>query len=61
MLRFILKTSFRNGLNGQEGESFETLDIDVPQLQAALSKGGFSEDSYEATQLVGVEMLRNSQ
>ncbi|MBW0450885.1 hypothetical protein [Paraburkholderia phenoliruptrix] len=57
MIRFILKTKFRDGHNGQEGEYFKTLDLDVPELQEVLSAGGLSESSYDATQLVGVEII----
>lgn len=56
MLRFIIKNEWRDGYNGSTGEDLSTLDIDVPALEAALSKGGFSETSYQRCSLVGVEI-----
>ena len=37
--------------------NFRTLDVDLPELEEALRSGGFSEDSYEVTELVGIELL----
>jgi hypothetical protein len=59
MIRFIVKTKWKDGYNGSEGEHFKTLDIDVPALEEALSAGGFSEHSYDLPSLVGVELLRS--
>lgn len=39
---------------------FRTLDVDLPELEEALRSGGFSEDSYESTKLVGVELLNGT-
>lgn len=61
MIRFITKTKFRDGYNGQEGEYLTTFDVDVPELQRVLTAGGFSENSYTATELVGVEVLKDTQ
>ena len=36
-----------------------TLDVDVPELQDALTLGGYSEHSYDIANLVGVEVLPN--
>lgn len=58
MLRFIIKTKWRDGISGAEGEYFKTLDIDVPELQDALDIGGHGESGYDMAQLVGVEFLR---
>lgn len=57
MLRFIIKTKWRDGISGAEGEYFKTLDIVVPKLQDELCKGGFGESGYDMVQLVGVEVL----
>lgn len=58
MLRFIIRTKWRDGISGAEGEHFKTLDVDVPELQDALSIGGYGESGYDMAQLVGVEFLR---
>lgn len=61
MLRFILKQKWRDCHNGAEGEGFSTLDIEVPELEAELRSGGFSEHSYSMKALVGVEVLTGAQ
>ncbi|MCZ4330736.1 hypothetical protein [Castellaniella denitrificans] len=43
MLRFIIKNKWRDGTSGAEGEYLRTLDIDVPDLQDALTVGGYGE------------------
>lgn len=59
MLRFIIKVKWRDGISGAEGEYLRSFDIDVPELQDALTDGGFGENGYEMPSLVGVEVLRN--
>lgn len=59
MVRFIFKTKWRDGYSGAEGEGLSTLDLDVPALQEVLTKGGYSEHSYEMHQLIGVEVLKD--
>lgn len=58
MIRFIIKTKWRDGHSGAEGEYFKTLDLDVPALQDALTIGGYGESGYEMATLVGVETLK---
>lgn len=57
MLRFIIKNKWRDGASGAEGEDLRTLDIDVPDLQDALTVGGYGESGYDMASLVGVEVL----
>lgn len=59
MLRFIIKTKWRDQTSGAEGEDLRTLDIDVPELQDALTVGGYGEFGYDMASLVGVEVLQN--
>lgn len=59
MLRFIIKTRWRDQTSGAEGEDLRTLDIDVPALQDALTVGGYGEFGYDVASLVGVEILPN--
>jgi hypothetical protein len=60
MIRFIIKTKWRDGNSGAEGEYFKTLDVEVPELQDALTVGGYGENGYEMAVLVGVETLKDS-
>lgn len=59
MLRFIIREKWKDGFSGAEGERIRTLDVDVPELQDALTIGGYSEHSYDIANLVGVEVLPN--
>lgn len=56
MLRFILR---RDGMdvNGHQWEGYETLTLDVPELAAALHRGGFGDGCWDQTHLIGVEVL----
>lgn len=60
MLRFILKTKFRDQHNGAEYEQLWTMDVHNEDLEAALKRGGFSESGYEYTELLGVEVIYES-
>lgn len=60
MLRFIIKREVKDGHNGLTDSGFETVDIDVPELEAILLGGGFSEHSYDHRLLAGVEILKAS-
>jgi hypothetical protein len=60
VIRFIIKTKWRDSNSGAEGEYFKTLDVDVPELQDALSIGGYGGSGYEVAQLIGVETLKDS-
>lgn len=61
MLRFIIKREIKDGYNGLVLSDFETLDLDVPSLESILTGGGFSENSYDRSSLVGVEVLALTQ
>lgn len=56
MIRFILR---RHGIAAgpRPWERLETLDLRAPELRALLCRGGFAEDTYDQTDLVGVEIL----
>lgn len=57
MIRFIIKRHMDNCRT--VGTSyFETFDVDVPQLEAALTGGGHDNGgSYDLRELIGVEVL----
>jgi hypothetical protein len=56
MIRFIISRSCRDAVSGADWVNFETVDVDVPQLQEKL-KGGFGESGYDIPTVIGVEIL----
>lgn len=61
MLRFVLQTNWKNTVNGAEGANLFTIDVSVPELEMVLRDGGFSESGYTFHQLVGVELIDESE
>ena len=59
-LRFILKRRVLHG-SGCAYESFETIEVDVPELRDRLLRGGLDESQYDVTDLIGVEVLGNEE
>lgn len=57
MLRFIIRRRIKDQWSGLSDDGFETLDIDVPELERILSGGGCGEHSYDVRSLAGVEIL----
>ena len=57
MIRFILKRKWRDVASGCEGSSLSTLDIEVPELEAVLTNGGYGESGYDRTEMVGIEVF----
>jgi len=57
VIRFILKRRRDNGYEATTSE-YETLDADVPALEAVLRRGGqgLGGPGYDITDLVGVEL-----
>lgn len=60
MLRFLIKRRWASVPDGNAaGETFETVDIDVPELERRLfERGGMSQFGYELFDLAGVEQLK---
>ena len=56
MIRFILKRRILRSGNQFFSSDFETLDIDVPELEAILRRGGADEFSYDTTDFIGIEI-----
>jgi hypothetical protein len=57
MIRFIIKRHMDNGRTVGTA-TFETFDVDVPDLERALTGGGHDHaGSYDLRELVGVEVL----
>lgn len=57
MLRFVMNEKRRHIDNGLETTSFFTVDAAVPELEAALTAGGYGNGGYHYNELVGVEVL----
>ena len=56
MIRFIIKHRFQDNYGGGSGESFHTLLLDVPELEAALKRGGHGPSGFDYYDLIGVEI-----
>lgn len=56
MIRFILKKS-HGSCDYKAREDLYSIDIEVPELEIALRRGGYSKHNFEHHQLVGVELL----
>ena len=61
MLRFIIQNQREDGRLGVGFVDYYTLDIDVPELEAALTRGGHGEMGFDRHSLVGVEVLNGRQ
>ena len=61
MLRFILERHemiYDAEINNQD---FYTIDIDVPEIESALTRGWKGEGGFERNRLIGVEIVPNRQ
>lgn len=57
MIRFILKRKHKADPDPGCGTvALETLDVQVPELEKVLRRGGVSQYSYDITELVGAEV-----
>ena len=56
MVRFILKRKYHDEYSGMQAFHHETILCDVPELQAAMCRGGHSENGYDVTEFVGVSI-----
>lgn len=57
MLRFIIIRRQKDAISGAEWEGHQTVDIEVPGLEAILTGGGYGENGYDNRELLGVEVL----
>lgn len=57
MIRFILRRAIKDSNSSYEGATFYTLDVDVPELEKQLTRGGLGEDGYEIVTLFDVEVI----
>lgn len=56
MIRFILKREVSDRYSGAEYEQLYTVDVNVPELERELTRGGLSQEAYEIVSLVGAEV-----
>lgn len=61
MLRFVIRRRWKDQWTGLDDDGFETVDIDVPELESILCAGGWGEKSYDLRSLAGVEVLPTPQ
>jgi hypothetical protein len=60
MIRIIIRTddaSMAAHVGGAVLTQYKTIDVDLPEVEALLSSGGSSEDSFRHVQAVGIEIL----
>lgn len=55
MIRFIMLKD-EKGISGAESQNWYTIDAEVPELEAALTRGGYAEDRWEIHKMVGAEV-----
>ena len=56
MLRFILKRKYFDCHNDYNSCHYETLSVDVPELENKLTNGGYGPQGYDVTELIGVSV-----
>lgn len=57
MLRFIVECHESDFNSCMDRRDFKTLDVELPQLEELLRRGGRGEMGFESWQLRGVEVL----
>lgn len=57
MLRFIVERHEMHYGPGIDRRDYFTLDIDLPELEGMLVRGGSGEGGFESWRLIGVEVL----
>jgi len=61
MLRAIIVNKHLDPLNGAATERHYTIDFDAQELEAAIDRGGFSEDGYDFHVVLGIEVRSDGQ
>ena len=59
MIRAIFQREVKDQHTGCETRFYETVLLDVPEIEQRLLRGGFSETGYDTTALLGVEVVRD--
>ena len=58
MLRVMLRRRMHDAASGCSIDNLFTLDVEVPELEQQLRKGGYGESGFEVIEMVGVEVLQ---
>ena len=61
MIRFIVQNQHYDGNLGGGWIDYYTMDLEVPELEEALTRGGHGEMGFDRHILVGVEILGNKE
>lgn len=61
MLRLIISRKWKDSHSCLETNTFETVDVDAPELEKILRGGGYGESGYDYRSVVGVELLEPAQ
>jgi hypothetical protein len=57
MLRFIIKRTIRDANDSYSSDTFETIDVELPQIEEILNRGGYGEMGFDRSELAGVEIV----
>ena len=60
MLRVIVRREFFYEFNQMRGVCHYTIDIEAPELQHELERGGMGESGYEFCSVVDIEVLQKA-
>ena len=60
MLRLIIRRRMKDQYTGLEIDGFETVDMDIPELEQILTGGGADGSGYDVRELSGVEVVPNA-
>ena len=58
MIRFVVERHEMQHSQGIDWRDYVTVDVDLPELEALLKRGGFGENGFEAWRLLGAEILQ---
>lgn len=57
MIRFVIECHKRQYDPGIERRDYVTVDVELPELEALLKRGGHGEGGFESWRLLGAEIL----
>lgn len=56
MIRLIIQSHEFCGNTGLEHKALHTIDVELPELEAMMRRGGRGESGFESWQLIGAEV-----
>jgi hypothetical protein len=57
VIRFILKRKHKSDPYAAGTECYETIVAEVPNLEQVMQRGGVSQNGWDITELVGIEII----